>query len=99
MTAAATASVPKGAKHGTWRVFDQFGCQGYRGFEEVLRKVRFQGLRRECRAELADLEERRSRDRAFSRDVRQEYSHLQPRLGQQRSETRLVHRRPRSAAP
>jgi len=38
---AATASVSKGAKHGTWRVFDQLGCQGYRGFEEDLRKVGF----------------------------------------------------------
>ena len=37
-------------------------------------------------AELADLEERRSRDRAVSGDVREEHPHLQPRLGQQRPE-------------
>ncbi len=46
--------------HGTWRIFDQPGSQRYRGVAEVLRGVRLSGLRRGCRAGLADLEERRS---------------------------------------
>src|SRR5438067_13916132 len=66
----ATTTIPKGAPHGTRRVFDQPDCEGHRGFEEVLREIRFQGLRRECRAELADLEERRSHHRTISGDVR-----------------------------
>ena len=37
----------------------------------LLREVRFQGLCRGCIAELADHEERRSRDRAVSGNVRQ----------------------------
>ena len=56
----------KGAKRGTRRVFDQPGGQGHRGFEEVLRKVRVQGLRRRCFAQLADREKRRPHDRSFS---------------------------------
>ena len=47
--------------------------------------------RRECRPELADPEERRSRDRAVSGDVREEHSYVQPRLGQQRHHARLIH--------
>jgi catechol 2,3-dioxygenase-like lactoylglutathione lyase family enzyme len=45
-------------------------------------KLGFKVLRRRYFAELADPEERRARDRSFSRDVREEYVNLQPWLGQ-----------------
>ena len=35
------AFISTGAKHGTRRVFDQPGCQGYRGFEEFYEKFGF----------------------------------------------------------
>ena len=41
-------------------------------------KFGFFGVRRECRAEVADPEERGPRHRPFSRDVRKEHSYLQP---------------------
>ena len=52
--------------------------------QAVLREVRLQGLRRRCRAELADPEERRPRHRPVPGHVRQEHPHLQPRLGPER---------------
>ncbi len=45
-------------------------------------KFGFEGLRRRCLAQLADPEERRSRDRSVSRDVREEHLDLQSGLGQ-----------------
>src|SRR5690242_3889904 len=54
----------KGAKHGTRRIFNKFDCEGYQGFEGLLREAWFQGLRRRYFPELAGHEERSARGRS-----------------------------------
>src|SRR5262245_36774538 len=94
-----TTHLLKGAKHGTRNIFYQFDCEGYQGFEGLLRETWFQGLLRRDLAKLADPEERSVRDRSFSRDVREEYVNVQPWLGQQCPEVEYFHRCARTSAP